>query len=104
MKLQKIINARLSLHSFLAIRILWLKSGVACHSLCKEVGQWIFLNIKNMDVLVRVSNSINIMNVITVVVVVAVSFSKNASNTATEKLAVSVRKDIKEDVAIMQIG
>lgn len=52
----------------------------------------------------RVSNSINIMNVITVVVVVAVSFSKNASNTATEKLAVSVRKDIKEDVAIMQIG
>lgn len=103
MKLQKIINARLSLHSFLAIRILWLKSGVACHSLCKEVGQWIFLNIKNMDVLVRVSNSINIMNVITVVVV-AVSFSKNASNTATEKLAVSVRKDIKEDVAIMQIG
>lgn len=103
MKLQKIINARLSLHSFLAIRILWLKSGVACHSLCKEVGQWIFLNIKNIDVLVRVSNSINIMNVITVVVV-AVSFSKNASNTATEKLAVSVRKDIKEDVAIMQIG
>lgn len=103
MKLQKIINSRLSLHSFLAIRILWLKSGVACHSLCKEVGQWIFLNIKNIDVLVRVSNSINIMNVITVVVV-AVSFSKNASNTATEKLAVSVRKDIKEDVAIMQIG
>lgn len=103
MKLQKIINARLSLHSFLAIRILWLKSGVACHSLCKEVGQWIFLNIKNIDVLVRVSNSINIMNIITVVVV-AVSFSKNASNTATEKLAVSVRKDIKEDVAIMQIG
>lgn len=103
MKLQKIINARLSLHSFLAIRILWLKSGVACHSLCKEVGQFIFLNIKNIDVLVRVSNSINIMNVITVVVV-AVSFSKNASNTATEKLAVSVRKDIKEDVAIMQIG
>lgn len=103
MKLQKIINARLSLHSFLAIRILWLKSGVACHSLCKEVGQLIFLNIKNIDVLVRVSNSINIMNVITVVVV-AVSFSKNASNTATEKLAVSVRKDIKEDVAIMQIG
>lgn len=103
MKLQKIINARLSLHSFLAIRILWLKSGVACHSLCKEVGQWIFLNIKNIDVLVRVSNSINIMNVITVVVV-AVSFSKNASNTVTEKLAVSVRKDIKEDVAIMQIG
>lgn len=51
----------------------------------------------------RVSNSINIMNVITVVVV-AVYFSKNASNTATEKLAVSVRKDIKEDVAIMQIG
>lgn len=103
MKLQKIINARLSLHSFLAIRILWLKSGVACHSLCKEVGQFIFLNIKNIDVLVRVSNSINIMNVITVVVV-AISFSKNASNTATEKLAVSVRKDIKEDVAIMQIG
>lgn len=103
MKLQKIINARLSLHSFLAIRILWLKSGVACHSLCKEVGQLIFLNIKNIDVLVRVSNSINIMNVITVVVV-AVSFSKNASNTATEKLAVRVRKDIKEDVAIMQIG
>lgn len=103
MKLQKIINARLSLHSFLAIRILWLKSGVACHSLCKEVGQLIFLNIKNIDVLVRVSNSINIMNVITVVVV-AISFSKNASNTATEKLAVSVRKDIKEDVAIMQIG
>lgn len=103
MKLQKIINARLSLHSFLAIRILWLKSGVACHSLCKEVGQFIFLNIKNIDVLVRVSNSINIMNVITVVVV-AVSFSKNASNTATEKLAVSIRKDIKEDVAIMQIG
>lgn len=103
MKLQKIINARLSLHSFLAIRILWLKSGVACHSLCKEVGQFIFLNIKNIDVLVRVSNSINIMNIITVVVV-AVSFSKNASNTATEKLAVSVRKDIKEDVAIMQIG
>lgn len=103
MKLQKIINARLSLHSFLAIRILWLKSGVACHSLCKEVGQLIFFNVKNIDVLVRVSNSINIMNVITVVVV-AVSFSKNASNTATEKLAVSVRKDIKEDVAIMQIG
>lgn len=76
---------------------------MACHSLCKEVGQLIFLNIKNIDVLVRVSNSINIMNVITVVVV-AVSFSKNASNTATEKLAVSVRKDIKEDVAIMQIG
>lgn len=103
MKLQKIINARLSLHSFLAIRILWLKSGVACHSLCKEVGQLIFFNVKNIDVLVRVSNSINIMNVITVVVV-AISFSKNASNTATEKLAVSVRKDIKEDVAIMQIG
>lgn len=103
MKLQKIINARLSLHSFLAIRILWLKSGVACHSLCKEVGQLIFFNVKNIDVLVRVSNSINIMNVITVVVV-AVSFSQNASNTATEKLAVSVRKDIKEDVAIMQIG
>lgn len=76
---------------------------MACHSLCKEVGQLIFLNIKNIDVLVHVSNSINIMNVITVVVV-AVSFSKNASNTATEKLAVSVRKDIKEDVAIMQIG
>lgn len=76
---------------------------MACHSLCKEVGQLIFFNVKNIDVLVHVSNSINIMNVITVVVV-AVSFSKNASNTATEKLAVSVRKDIKEDVAIMQIG
>lgn len=61
------------------------------------------INFFLMSKIVRVSNSINIMNVITVVVV-AVSFSKNASNTATEKLALSVRKDIKEDVAIMQIG